>query len=83
MLFHFRYQVQGGHTHVRVFAGPHENALGKCGDLTFRNEEFNIFKTETETETETDLLATSIDRRNCIQFLPEGENPLKNGTGIA
>ena len=81
MLFHFRYQVQGGHTHVRVFAGPHENALGKCGDLTFRNEEFNIFKIETETEI--DLLATSIDRRNCIQFLLEGENPLKDGTGIA
>lgn len=27
--------VLGGHTHVRVFMGG-----GKCGDLCFRNEEF-------------------------------------------
>lgn len=44
MLFRFRYLVQGGHTHVRLFAGPHEGALGKCGDLAFRNEEWEAFK---------------------------------------
>jgi hypothetical protein len=30
------YQVRGGHTHVRVFMNG-----GKCGDLCFRNEEFD------------------------------------------
>jgi hypothetical protein len=29
------YQIQGGHTHVRVFMNG-----AKCGDLRFRNEEF-------------------------------------------
>lgn len=29
------YQVAGGHTHVRVFMNG-----AKCGDLCFRNEEF-------------------------------------------
>lgn len=29
------YKVQGSHTHVRVFMNG-----GKCGDLCFRNEEF-------------------------------------------
>jgi hypothetical protein len=29
------YKVMGGHTHVRVFMNG-----GKCGDLCFRNEEF-------------------------------------------
>jgi hypothetical protein len=29
------YVIKGGHTHVRVFMNG-----GKCGDLCFRNEEF-------------------------------------------
>ncbi len=29
------YKICGGHTHVRVFMNG-----GKCGDLCFRNEEF-------------------------------------------
>jgi hypothetical protein len=29
------YQINGGHTHVRVFMNG-----AKCGDLCFRNEEF-------------------------------------------
>lgn len=33
------YQIQGGHTHVRVFMNG-----GKCGDLCFRNEEFAQIK---------------------------------------
>lgn len=33
------YKVMGGHTHVRVFMGG-----GKCGDLVFRNEEFNYIR---------------------------------------
>lgn len=31
------YKVLGGHTHVRVFMNG-----GKCGDLVFRNEEFQM-----------------------------------------
>lgn len=30
------FKVLGGHTHVAVFMNG-----GKCGDLVFRNEEFN------------------------------------------
>lgn len=30
------YKIAGGHTHVRVFMSG-----AKCGDLVFRNEEFN------------------------------------------
>ena len=33
------YKVLGGHTHVRVFMNG-----GKCGDLCFRNEEFEEIK---------------------------------------
>ena len=45
--FRFRYEVAGGHTHVRVFAGDTLSAgatLGKCGDLVFRNEEWGQFR---------------------------------------
>lgn len=42
MKFRFRYQVAGGHTHVRFFAGTGDT-LGKCGDLVFRNEEWRLF----------------------------------------
>lgn len=46
-LFRFRWQEQGGHTHVRVFAGTEGSAsLGKCGDLVFRNEEWTDFLIE-------------------------------------
>lgn len=44
MIFRFRYLVQGGHTHVRLFAGRSEASLGKCGDLAMRNEEWELFK---------------------------------------
>jgi len=42
MKLKFYYQERGSHTHVRVFAGE-GNLLGKCGDLTFRNEEWVEF----------------------------------------
>lgn len=32
------YTIAGGHTHVRVYKN------GKCGDLCFRNEEFEKIK---------------------------------------
>ena len=43
MLFRLRYKVLGGHTHVRFFAGKGSLSLGKCGDLVFRNEEWDAF----------------------------------------
>ena len=33
------YTIAGGHTHVRVFMNG-----GKCGDLCFRNAEFELIK---------------------------------------
>lgn len=45
-LFRLKYEVLGGHTHVRVFAGKGSLSLGKCGDLCFRNEEWEDFKKE-------------------------------------
>lgn len=43
MIFRFRYKTQGGHTHAVLFAGNTVGGLGKCGDLTFRNEEWDTF----------------------------------------
>jgi hypothetical protein len=40
-LFRLRYEELGGHTHVRVFAGNNEAALGKCGNLVFQNHEWS------------------------------------------
>jgi hypothetical protein len=39
-IFRFRYKQQGGHTHVRVFAGKSVSSLGMCGELVMRNEEW-------------------------------------------
>lgn len=39
---HLIYERGGGHTHVRVFAGKDALSRSKCGDLTFRNEEWAI-----------------------------------------
>lgn len=45
MLIRYRYKVMGEHTHVRVFCGESpEHTLAKCGDLMFRNEEFQEIK---------------------------------------
>jgi hypothetical protein len=45
-MFHIKicYRELGGHTHVSIFMGTTEWSLGKCGDLTFRNEEWIPFK---------------------------------------
>lgn len=42
-LMKWYYQVLGGHTHVRVFMNG-----GKCGDLCFRNEEFQLVRETAE-----------------------------------
>lgn len=39
----YRYRVQGGHTHVRVFAGTTPDALGLTGTTIWRNEEWELF----------------------------------------
>lgn len=35
-------QRQGGHTWVGVFAGKDEDHRSKCGELAFRNEEWDL-----------------------------------------
>lgn len=44
MIFRLLYETAGGHVHCRLFAGSHDGALGKCGDITMRVEEFAIFR---------------------------------------
>jgi hypothetical protein len=43
VIFRIRYVTAGGHVHCRFFTGPHEGALGKCGDLVMRVNEFKLF----------------------------------------
>ena len=39
--FRFYYKVAGGHTRTRWFTGGNRTAVfGKCGDLTFVNDEW-------------------------------------------
>ena len=43
--FRFRWQLLGGHVHVRVFSGKNLNgALGKNGDLVFTEDEWPAFR---------------------------------------
>lgn len=44
MIFRLYHFTQGGHVHCRLFAGPHNGALGKCGDLVMRTGDFDLFK---------------------------------------
>ena len=44
MVFKLKYKVGGGHTWVRLFAGPDVDHLGKCGEFTMRNEEWMVFR---------------------------------------
>ena len=53
------YKIAGGHTHVRVFMNG-----GKCGDLCFRNEEF-----ESLVKNQSDITNPS----RMIQFINDGE----------
>ena len=43
MIFRLYHETRGGHVLCRLFAGRQEGALGKCGDLTMRVEEFTEF----------------------------------------
>jgi hypothetical protein len=49
------FTIAGGHTHVRVFLNG-----GKCGDLCFRNEEFEQIQ----------------GKSTGINFLADGEHPV-------
>lgn len=40
MIWRTYYKRKGGHIHCRLFCGPQEGALSKCGDLTFTVDEF-------------------------------------------
>lgn len=43
--FRIYYRVLGGHTQTRWFAGPNPRiSMGKCGELTFQNEEFEALR---------------------------------------
>lgn len=42
-MMNWYYKVLGGHTHVRVFMNG-----GKCGDLVFRNEEWEQVRSHAE-----------------------------------
>ncbi len=44
MIFRLYHATKGGHVHCRMFAGPHDGALGNCGCLTMRSDEFEQFK---------------------------------------
>ena len=44
MIFRLYHETRGAHVHCRLFAGPREGALGKCGDLVMREPEFEEFK---------------------------------------
>lgn len=38
------YEAQGNHTFARVFMGPEEGALTICGNLMFRQAEFQAYR---------------------------------------
>ena len=57
------YTVVGGHTHVRVFMNG-----GKCGDLCFRNEEFERVKTSLQSQS---IIITFIDETATSRNHPE------------
>jgi hypothetical protein len=53
------YQINGGHTHVRVFMNG-----AKCGDLCFRNEEF-----EQILQAEGHLANWTVDKEHLVTFI--------------
>lgn len=74
MLFRLRYQIQGGHTHIRLFAGRSEAALGCAGTFVLRNEEFQ--------QLHKDLTYAGGSRfSGKYEFIEEGEPPTYNYNG--
>lgn len=56
------YTIAGGHTHVRVFMNG-----GKCGDLCFRNEEFQRLMEQEKYWNHLHPFVTFIDETPCPQ----------------
>ena len=56
--YSFLPSTRGGHTHVRVFAGP-PGTRGKCGDLCFRADEWATLR---------DLLMSMEDNRLAREY---------------
>lgn len=44
MIFRLYHETLGGHVHCRLFSGKHDGALGKCGEIVMRVDEFAIFR---------------------------------------
>lgn len=44
MILRARTETCGNHVHVRLFAGKHEGALGICGTVLMRPEEWAAFR---------------------------------------
>jgi len=61
------------HTTFRLFAGPHEGAVGLCGRLTMRNDEFEEFKRRIEAQE-----AEPIECDEC-PFYQEGKCDYRGG----
>ena len=68
MTLRFRWVTQGGHVHVRVFAGCSNiygvNTLGKAGDLVFRTDEWDALMAGLQADAGSDLV---------VEFRPEEE----------
>lgn len=73
---HFRKRVLGGHTHVEVFAGRDEHHRGKCGDLVFRNEEWELLEPVLVAADRTILSAVAIEITEWHEVEEDGEYPL-------
>jgi hypothetical protein len=41
MIFRLRHETKGKYVHGSLFCGPHDGALGKCGDFTMTAEQFD------------------------------------------
>ena len=61
MYFRIYHEKLGGHVHMRVFAGRYKHSLGKCGDLSMRDDEFEEF-------------VRRLDGTG-VELLPDGEKP--------
>lgn len=48
MIFRIYHKTVGGHVHMRFFSGRNDGALGKCGDLVMRTEEFISFRNKSD-----------------------------------
>jgi len=75
------WKVLGGHTHVRVFMNG-----GKCGDLCFRNEEFEELQAAAESRLMLRVTAPVLIQlrgdRPLITFIPDGYTVSEDGTSI-